>query len=72
MELKYNCGSITRRNLLVTSHDEKKVQFEQEESFMFLYVMIDNKCLEEKEMRMDKANYCTGIISRVSRKREIS
>lgn len=74
MEVKNKTGSKNKTNLQIRRHDGEKIDFEEVESFMYLGVLVDNKCQEEKEieLRIAKSNNCAGSLGRFLKCKEIS
>lgn len=65
------CQKKSKWNLLTNAG--AKI-FEKVEFFMYLSMLIDNKCVEEKkiELTVAKANNCTGSLMRIVKNKEIS
>ena len=74
MELKNNCGSRNKNNLQIDRQEGIKVEFEEVEMFMYLGVLITNKCQEDKEieLRIAKSNNCAGGLRKIMKSKEIS
>lgn len=74
MEIKNKCGNRSKNNLQVQNQNGTKIEFKGEESFMYLGVLINNKCQEEDEinLRIAKSNNCAGGLSRILKSKEVS
>lgn len=74
MELKNKQGENRQNNLRVQMGEEGVQEFEEVEEYMYLGVLITNKCKEEREidLRIAKGSRCAGSVNRIIRSKNVS
>lgn len=76
MELKNKEGSLRKQNLSIKKLNGNKdvLEFEEVENYMYLGVLVTNKCEEDSEidLRIAKSNNCAGGLNKILRSKEVS
>lgn len=74
MQLKNKHYKTENRILEIKTKSGKTQTFDETESYMYLGVLINNKCEEEGEinLRLAKSNRCAGSLNKVLRSKDIS
>jgi len=74
MELKNGKKRNVKENLRVNTQTGEVIEFEEVESYMYLGVLVNNKCEEDKEieLRLAKSRSCLGGLNRILKSKNIS